>query len=170
MSDVVYYLLKNKDLKKTWQIKKTRIILFVLLSIMVFGAYYFMQPTIKISSPIDDALINKTIDIIGTAKRIPEDAPIWAATYGYPPTNRYYPQSQLIYPDPNGRWSLRDINVGDDTDSGEKFDIVVLQANDKAHEYLSDYMRNTSLSGAWEGLEKIPSGAKVLDRITVTRA
>jgi hypothetical protein len=170
MIDVITYMYKNKILRGTWQVKKIRIILFILLLLLIVVTVYYMQPLIKITSPEDGALINKTVNIEGKAKRIPEGDHIWPVVYGYPPTNRFFPQSQLIYPDPDGRWSIRGINVGVDTDHNMEFDIIILLADDDAHKSLSNYLNESNKLGAWPGLKKIPPGARVLDRITVTRA
>lgn len=170
---MVAYIL-NKYVLRHYKIKQVKlngkIFLVILLAIIIiivttYTSYNYMQPLIKITSPEDNALINKTIDINGTAKRIPEGDSIWAVVYAYDPTNRYYPQSQLIYPDPDGLWRLKDITVGVDKDHGRKFDIIVVSADDKADKIFRD-----SLKPPWEGLEKISSGIKEYDRITVTRA
>lgn len=155
--------IKNRNISKWIKISYALLAIFILVTVVF--TYVYIQPSIKITSPDENSIINKTIDIEGKAKRIPEGDPIWAVVYAYDPTNRYYPQSQLIYPAPDGLWRLKGITVGADKDHGRKFDIIACSADDKADKIFKD-----ALKPPWQGLEKLPSGTKVYDRITVTRA
>ena len=78
---ILFYIFKYYY--KTGDLKKSYILFLIFMLIVLAGVYDYMQPTIEITSPEDNAIINNKIDIEGNAKRIPKEDNIWAVQYSY---------------------------------------------------------------------------------------
>jgi hypothetical protein len=65
-------------------------------------------------------------------------------------------------------WSTKMI-IGKDTDDGLKFTLFAVLADGKANRAILDYLDKSKASASWPGLQKLPDGAVIYDKITVTR-
>lgn len=149
--------------------KKTRnliylvaVILFLvgILNMANWGADF--KQNVQINLP-QKVYINE--DITGTAANIPSTSKLWIMVYSRT-AQRYYPQHNSIEIQ-NGIWSIP-IGVGSQNETGKKFDIVAVIANEKANNELKSYMDNCA-NGYCMGLSDLPEGAVVKDSIEVTR-
>lgn len=123
---------------------------------------------VKITSPLDGALVGATEPVKGTVRGIPERNEIWIFVHPHT-VNKYYPQrsSAVIQ---NGEWSLPSpVGIGSDNDDGKKFDIIAVLADKEAQEEINTYFKTCEESGQWPGMDEIPVSAKEYNRITVTR-
>lgn len=125
----------------------------------------------EIKSP--EIIINYTSDtaqivenITGTAKNIPERHELWILVYAYP-AHKYYPQNGTMDIQ-NGNWSIP-AYIGVKDNVGVKFDIIAVLADENARAEFTSYIINGKINNKWPGIDKIPDGAKVYDKITVIR-
>lgn len=165
---IAFYLLLNIE-SIIESKKKTQILIYsiaiglVLVSILNFanwGADF--KPDVKINLP-HKAYIEE--DIIGTATNIPDGYKLWILVY--PNTaQKYYPQHDSIKIQ-DGKWSIK-IRLGNENNTGEKFDIVAIIADEKANNELESYM-DSCANGYCPGLYDLPEGTSIKDSIEVTR-
>jgi hypothetical protein len=59
--------------------------------------------------------------------------------------------------------------VGNDLDSGLKFELLTVIANRTAIAGILDYLDKSNEIGSWPGLEKLPDGCTIYDTKLVTR-
>jgi hypothetical protein len=153
------------------------VILFVGIYLTIFVPESTVKTPIPTSKPIGTQLpeikINYTSDtahiaenIIGTAKNIPDGYELWILVYPYA-AKKYYPQHEEVSIQ-NGVWSIP-VGIGTEDNVGEKFDIIAVLANRDARIEFTSYMVNGEKNNDWPGMNKIPDGAEVYDRITVVR-
>jgi len=144
-------------------------IILLVANLGVFGWRYWWGPTteVKITYPYDDASVEIREMIRGTSQSIPEGQVVWIIVYPQI-TGRYYPQNALTDIQANGDWSSPAL-IGIEEDVGKKFDIIVVLANKEAQESLNAYLAQFEDKKTWPGLEKLPNGAVIYDRITITR-
>ena len=121
----------------------------------------------KISQPTDGATVSQTETIKGTSQRVPDTSAIWVVVY-IPSVGRYYPQNNPADIQANGNWSSV-AYIGIPTDVGLKLDIIVVMADKTAQDAFNAYLKNARDKNDYPGLEQLPKGAKIYDRITVTR-
>lgn len=125
-------------------------------------------PALTISEPQDGAVVPRVVGTSGTWEHIPEDQRPWVLVFPHE-APRYYPQQQARLFE-NGEWS-GNVFVGneDGEQTGQLFDIVVGLADDAAHRELADYMTRSENAGSFGGLDALPAGFVLYDRVTVTR-
>jgi PKD repeat protein len=123
-------------------------------------------PVIKIAYPQNGATVHISETVTGTATNIPIGYKIWVLVYPHP-ANRYYPQSGKMTIQ-NGKWSIP-VYIGVANNVGVKFDIIVVVANKQANDKFVSYIQTGKKTNNWPGMIGIPSGAKVYNKITVTR-
>ena len=95
--------------------------------------------------------------IKGTAKNIPKGQKIWIIIYSHS-TYKYYPINEVNIQ--NDKWSVP-VVIGTKSNTGEKFDIIAVLADQKAQEKL-----NASIN---TGILELPNSIKECNKITVTR-
>jgi len=133
-------------------------------------AYSASSAEVKITNPSNGATVSKSIDVGGTSKDIPAGAALWIMVYPHG-VNRYYPQDKRDFPvvmTANGDWSTKAV-IGSDTDSGLEFEIFVVLADEKANQAIIDYLDKSKASGSWPGMEPLPDGSMIYDKVSVTR-
>ena len=82
--------------------------------------------------------------------------------------DRYYPQNNPAAVQANGDWiSLTFIGIEEDVN--KKFDIIVVLADKRAQDAFNAYRKQSEDTDTWPGLERLPEGVTIYDRITVTR-
>jgi hypothetical protein len=125
------------------------------------------NPTkINITYPLNGAEVNIKETVDGTAENIPEGYKFWILVYPQA-ANKFYPQNKNVNII-NGHWSSS-IGLGTKDNSGEKFNIIAVLANEEAHKELTNYTDIGIKDNYWPGMDSIPQGAWVCDEVTVTR-
>lgn len=127
------------------------------------------SPEAAITYPDDGATVEIREMVRGTSQNIPERQVIWIVVYSQV-AGRYYPQNYPADVQANGDWSsLAFIGIKEDSGKKFKFDIIAVLADEKAQDTFNDYLIQAKDKEKWEGLERLPEGALIYDRITVTR-
>ena len=121
---------------------------------------------IRIINPQNGAIVKKYIDISGISNNITAQN-LWIMTYPYG-VNRYYPPDFPVNIMENGNWSTQAV-VGSDMDSGLEFKIFAVLADEKANKAIIDYLDKCEASRSWPGMEQLPYGAMIYDKVSVTR-
>ncbi len=122
---------------------------------------------LEITYPPSDGRVDIKEIVRGTSKSIPEEKVIWIAIYPHE-VSRYYPQDLPADVQVNGDWSSS-IFIGIEADVDKKFDIIAVLLNKEAQDAFNDYLEECEEKKSWPGLEELPSGADIYDRITVIR-
>jgi hypothetical protein len=123
--------------------------------------------TIKITSPEKNAKVSANEMIEGTSQNIPEGNRFWIAVYPRS-VNRYYFQDFSPNFMPNGDWSNNAV-IGDRMSSGQKFDIYVVLADGEANKLIENHLAECRARQSWPGLEKLPEGTTLFDKVMVIR-
>ncbi|WP_321416475.1 hypothetical protein [uncultured Methanomethylovorans sp.] len=165
---ISFYLLLNAESiieskKKSKFLIYSLTIVFVLVGMFImanWGADFKTDVKIDFS---DKAYMNE--NITGTATNIPDGYKLWVLVY--PKTaQKYYPQYDSIKIQ-DGKWSVP-IRIGNENNTGEKFDIVAVLANQNANEIFESY-KSYCDTGNCPGMIGIPEGAEIYDTFEVTR-
>lgn len=99
----------------------------------------------------------------GTSQNIPKGQVIYIIVYPHI-AGRYYPQDNPVDIQVNGEWiTLAFIGIEEDT--GDKFDIIAVLADEMAQDAFNVYFTQST----WGGFENLPKGALIYCRVTVTR-
>lgn len=136
--------------------------------ILVWRLWRPSPPTeVTITYPADLSEVEQSETIRGTVQGLPEGHVIWVVVF-VQEVGRYYPQDRPVELEANGEWSLL-AYIGVSFDIGKKFDILAVVADTKAQSAFSAYLLNAKERNEWSGLERLPEGATIYDRVTVTR-
>lgn len=165
---ISFYLLLNAE-SIIESKKKSKFLIFSTSIALVLVGIFIManwgadfKPDVKIDFS-DKAYINE--DITGTATNIPDGYNLWILVY--PKTaQKYYPQHDSIKIQ-DGKWSIK-IRLGNENNTGEKFDIVAVLADQNANEMFETY-KSYCDTGNCPGMIGIPEGAEIYDTFEVTR-
>ncbi len=137
-------------------------------NLAVFGWRYWGSGTeVSVKYPPNNSTVEIKEMIQGTSQRISKGQEIWIVVYPHI-TDRYYPQNGPADVEVGGEWASLTI-IGVETDTSMKFDIIAVLADETAQDTFNDYLSKSQADQSWEGLEKLPSGAAIYDRVTVTR-
>ena len=136
-----------------------------------FLGWRLLRPGSTISAavtyPINQAKVNQTETVRGTIQELPSEQVIWVVVFAQD-VGRYYPQNRHADIEAGNNWSSI-VFIGVPSDTGKRFDILVLLVNSEAQDALNNYLEEARDQNDWPGLEAIPEGAVIYDRITVTR-
>lgn len=150
----------------TWTILMVVCITLLAANLVVFGLRY-CKPEVKITYPYNGATVEIGELVRGTSEKIPKGQAIWIIVYPYL-FDRYYPQNNPAAVQANGDWiSLTFIGIEEDVN--KKFDIIVVLADKRAQDAFEAYIKQSEVTKTWPGLERLPEGAPIYDRITVIR-
>lgn len=122
---------------------------------------------VKITYPNDGNVVEIKETIRGTSQRVPNEHKIWVVIYPHG-VYRYYPQSDSAKVQEDGEWSSSSY-IGVEEDIGREFDIIAMLLDKKAQDTFNDYLTQAEKEKTYPGLEKLPEGSTIYDRITVTR-
>jgi hypothetical protein len=138
------------------------------LNLVVFGwRYWGPAPDIEITYPLNNSAVGLQEVVRGTSQRISRKQEIWLVVYPHS-VGLYYPQNGPADMQIKGDWaSLAIIGVKENT--GATFDIIVVLADEAAQDTFNAYLSKSQADGLWKGLDGLPSGAVIYDRVTVTR-
>lgn len=141
-------------------------VILLMLNLAVFG-YRYLSPEVEIVYPCEGADVETCEMIEGISCRIPEEHVIWIVIRPHA-ANHYYPQDGPADVEINGDWSSSS-TIGIDGDAGKKFDIIAVLADGTAQDEFNRYLDWCREMNSWPGLERLPEGVSICDRITVMR-
>ncbi len=152
----------------TWTILMVICVILLAANLGVFGWQYWRPTTkLEITYPYDAANVEISETVRGTSEKIPEGHAIWIMVYPHV-AGRYYPQNDPADVQANGDWTSL-TNIGIKEDVNRKFDIIAVLADRRAQDAFNAYLTESEYKKTWPGLERLPEGATIYDRITVTR-
>lgn len=177
-----YYLDKPKKKKGDTQIpshQTTKVTIYIkftikvliISSILIYSGNFvyknFISTQIQITFPIEGSYVEKSEVVKGTSKNISSDNKIWIVIFSYP-VGRFYPQNNPANIAHNSDWSSLCF-LGVQRDTGKKFDIIAILANEEVQKEFSRYLDEARDKNDWPGLEQLPKQAEIYDQITVVR-
>lgn len=127
-----------------------------------------LAPKVEITYPINNATVELREIVKGTSQNIPDGQVLWILIYPHE-INRYYPQNKSVEFQAQGNWASPTL-IGIENDVNKKFDIVAVLADEFADEILTNYLNEAAKMGIWLGLEILPEGALIHDRVTAIRS
>jgi hypothetical protein len=119
-------------------------------------------PAAGIDVPGDGEIVDMTTMVRGTSKHVPEGTWLWVFVYSYS-ASRYFPAARPADVQLNGAWASK-VQIGNEFDDGEGFDLLVVQADPLAHSQIEAYLATRT-----NGMEGLPEGTVGLARIAVHR-
>jgi len=127
------------------------------------------EPTtsVAIVYPANLARVDQAETVRGTVQALPAGQVIWVVVFAQE-VGRYYPQNRPADVEAGGKWSSL-AYIGMPADTGKKFDILAVVANAEAQDAFGVYLADARDRSDWAGLEALPAGAVIHDRIAVTR-
>jgi hypothetical protein len=145
----------------------------VILCILIFGTIVdgnAKAAEIKITKPLDGDTVERFLSIEGTSKNFTDFQKMWAVVY-IPSINRYFPMDKrtlgfnLLA---DGKWATQAI-IGNPNESGKKFQLLAVIADEKANNEITLYLDECNRKIIWPGIQKLPDGLMITDRISVVR-
>lgn len=144
------------------------LIVFTTMNLLLYTAKHMItpppEPSATITAPASRSLISQHESITGTSQHVATDHAIWIIIVPQG-VGRYYPQDPVAIIEKNGHW-IADADIGNAHDQGKVFQIIAVVADQDA---FTQYFTTARQNGDWNGLEKLPTGAKQCDSIVVTR-
>jgi hypothetical protein len=122
---------------------------------------------IRITYPSDGSEVERKVTVRGTSQNIPDGQVMWIVIYVHE-ARRYFPQDLPVDVQANGDW-ISPVIIGIDEDVGMRFDIIVVLVDEKAQDAFNDYLKQWKGKDSSPGLERLPDGVVIYERITVTR-
>lgn len=145
---------------------RIRLVAVVGLALLLLGCPA-PKPAVKITQPAEGALAEPVQMTRGTSRAVPTGQAIWVVVF-VQKVGRYYPQNQAADVQPNGGWSSMTY-IGIPSDVGLKFDLIAVLADSEGQAAFNKYLTNARNKSDYAGLEQLPIGVTVYDRISVTR-
>ncbi len=153
----------------TWTILMGVCLILLAANLGVFGWRYWGPTTeVEITYPSDGANVEIREMARGTSQKIPEGQAIWIVVYTHV-VDRYYPRDNHADVQANGDWASSLTYIGIEEDVNKKFDIIAVLADKRAQDAFNAYLKQSEDTETWPGLKRLPEGATIYDRITVTR-
>ncbi len=119
-----------------------------------------------IASPKDNVRVISPVSVSGKVENLTGNDHLWLVVHPHG-TNGWWPQTSEIIPKHNRNWTGT-IRLGGINNKGQKFDIHLViadnKANDSFNQYLSKGAENNNYPEA-----PLPEGAKSLDYVTVIK-
>ncbi len=153
----------NKPLSRGTKI----FLLAALVSLGLFALQILFKTRIEFTYPQDQATVERIEIVEGTILAVPEGSSVWLVIFSKV-VGRYYPQSDPIIAAENGDWSAKTF-IGLQEDEGKYFDLILVLADQSANPVFLDYRQKAAAEKIWPGMEYLPEGAVIYDRITVKR-
>jgi len=122
---------------------------------------------VAITYPINLAKVDQTETVRGTVQGLPAGQVIWVVVFAQE-VGRYYPQNRPADLEAGNKWSSL-VYIGIPSDTDKRFDILAVIADTEAQNAFNAYLADARDRSDWAGLEALPAGAVIYDRITVTR-
>ncbi len=155
--------------------QRAGVIFYVFLGMLVGGAAVAAVPRItrratpevRITSPSNGGSASMQETIRGTSRALPRGDSIWVVLY-IPSTARYYPQDRPADVQAGGGWNAL-AQLGGAQDAGRRFEVLAVAADAAARAEFHAYLDEGARRQSWEGLVRLPAGAREYDRVAVTR-
>ncbi len=144
----------------------TKLISFLFLGILISSCIP-AETRVDINEPTEGSRVSQIQTIDGESQILPPDSVIWPVVY-LPATGRYYPQNFPADVQANGEWSAT-VYIGQENDSGIAADIIVVLADKSAQDAFYSYLADAKDRNDFPGLDKLPKGATIYDRVSVVR-
>jgi hypothetical protein len=122
---------------------------------------------VVITYPADQARVDQVEIVRGTAQRLPPGQVVWVVVF-VPEVGRYYPQDRPADLQADNEWSST-AHIGIPSDTGRRFDVLAVLANAEVQTAFNAYLAEAEERGEWAGLEALPAGVVIYDRVTVIR-
>ena len=117
------------------------------------------------------AAVSSPVLVKGSASGLPDDGRIWTAVHT---GGLFWPQAQAVLIG-NGRgasWTAQaSLGGGDSSDHGRAFDVLAVLADSEAEREIVVWLargRGQKRGAQFSGLSALPTGTRILDRVTVT--
>lgn len=151
-----------------WMIVMSISLILLVANLWIFWERNFVSTTeVEITYPYDGASVEIREMVRGISQKVPEGHAIWIVVYSHV-VGRYYPQNYPADVQANGDWASL-IYIGTEEDTSKKFDIIAVIVNKSTQDIFNAYLTQAKDKKTWPGLERLPEGAAIYDRITVTR-
>jgi len=121
------------------------------------------QPSITITTPANNALVNMYEWVSGTSQNTPAGRYLWIIVRV---DERYFAHEVLTI-NANGRWE-QDVQIGQENEGGKRFDVIAVLADSSAHVTLKDWRDKQNTAQQYD-LTNLPTGTTQYDTISVTR-
>lgn len=122
---------------------------------------------VRITVPKDGETVSKDQEVDGTSWKLPADKVIWVVVINTE-NGQYFPMPQAATVDESGNWSSSG-SIGTDSDITIDMEIIALLADKTAQKEFNDYILSAKSQDNPNGMDALPGGATVMDRITITR-
>jgi hypothetical protein len=140
-------------------------ILVLVLDLGWLGGYWLaeVKRPMHITAPFNDQAVNLRQQVLGTSREIPAGQTLWVFVAPHR-TPIYSPQQSPAIIQPDGAWSSLTF-VGSAGDKGKVFDIVLALVDQQGQQAIHNYLAANSQNG----LDGLPPGATIVDKLTVWR-
>ena len=126
-------------------------------------------PALKISYPAADSKVEMKEVVRGTSQNIPAGQKIWVAIYNQA-VSRYYPQDNQADVQAYGNWAgATAFGIPQDKGKDLKFDVLAVTVDKNAEAEFEKYLSQARGTNDYPGLQQLPPGTTIYDRLTVTR-
>jgi hypothetical protein len=122
---------------------------------------------VTITYPINLARVDQTETVRGTVHGLLGEQVVWVVVFAQG-VGRYYPQNRPADIEADNKWSSI-VYIGVPADTDKRFDILAVVVDSEAQNAFDAYLADARDRNDWAGLEALPAGAVIHDRITVTR-
>lgn len=150
-----------------WTLGMWACIAIAALNTVILGWRLLRPVDAAITYPANQARVDQIETVRGTVQGLPAGQVIWVVIFPQE-VGRYYPQNWPADLEAGGEWSSITY-IGVPSDTGKRFDVLVVLADAEAQNAFNAYLADARDRADWPGLEALPSGAVIYDRITVTR-
>ena len=146
---------------------------FIFLGLLGWQAFGSQAATeVKITHPTGESRVAHIETVRGTTRGIPTGHVVWVVVFAHE-VGRYYPQDRAASAEARGRWSsVTYLGLQGDAGKGKTFDILAVLVDDQARRVFGAYIAEAKEHADWPdwyGLEGLPTGVVIWDRVTVTR-
>ncbi len=147
---------------------RKRVIVVGLTALVLGGSGYLALRSrgtrIEIADPSSASRVDPIEIVSGTSRSIPAGNEIVVVVYSHA-DGHYYPNDQAALIDATGAWESPNTIVGAREDGGQLFDIIAALVNVDGRRALAVYYPIPERAG----LETLPDGVTVFDRVEVLR-
>jgi hypothetical protein len=166
---------KPPDGETRVKLRRLTLIMWVCIAIAIINSVIFGWRSFRINGKTNVAItypanldeVNQIETIRGSVNNLPAKHEMIVAVF-LPEVERFYPQDQPITFEAGDKWSGI-VCIGTQSDIGKKFDLIIIMANEEAQISFQAYFIEGRIRESWAGLDQLPDGAVIYDRITVTR-
>ena len=123
---------------------------------------------VNLSYPQPGNAVNRVETVSGKYENVGTHNSIWLIIY-VPHVNRYFPQGNSVTLQEYGNWSS-ECYFGIEGDEGKIFELIVVTTNEEARSIFTAY-HNRALQNNkdYEGLDKLPNGCFIHEKVSLTR-